>query len=190
MIFLLFHHSYSPLCCFSDQRFFVFLSPIWEHHESTNQAVSHPLLASCDGWLHLLQDSESLERNNENRYCKRLCQIFCIFVNIWLIIARARYRESWKEYWELITNQWLDQNMMMNTVLMMMIRAVLKGLVRTDEIKSDENRWGSTCQLGDRQTWSKEKWKNSQEPETHLRKTEKKFMNYKNKKTKKQVILF
>ena len=74
---------------------------------------------------------------------------------------------------------WLDQNTMMNTVLMMMIRAVLKGVVRTDEIKSDENRWGSTCQLGDRQTWSKEKWKNSQEPETHLRKTEKKFMNYK-----------
>ena len=73
---------------------------------------------------------------------------------------------------------WLDQNMMMNTVL--------KGVVRTDEIKSDENRWGSTCQLGDRQTWSKEKWKNSQEPETHLRKTEKKFMNYK----KKQVIFF
>ena len=79
---------------------------------------------------------------------------------------------------------WLDQNMMMNTVLMMMIRAVLKGVVRTDEIKSDENRWGSTCQLGDRQTWSKEKWKNSQEPETHLRKTEKKFMNYKNKNKK------
>ena len=85
---------------------------------------------------------------------------------------------------------WLDQNMMMNTVLMMMIRAVLKGVMRTDEIKSDENRWGSTCQLGDRQTWSKEKWKNSKEPETHLRKTEKKFMNYKNNKTKKQVKVF
>ena len=79
----------------------------------------------------------------------------------------------------------------MNTVLMMMIRAVLKGVMRTDEIKSDENRWGSTCQLGDRQTWSKEKWENSQEPETHPRKTEdKKSMNYKNKKTKKQVIFF
>ena len=110
MIFLLFHHSYSPLCCFSDQKFFVFLSPIWEYHESTNQAVSHPLLASCDGWLQLLQDSESLERNNENRYCKRVCQIFCIFVNIWLLIARARYRESWKEYWELIRSEHDDEH--------------------------------------------------------------------------------
>ena len=110
MIFLLFHHSYSPWWCFSDQKFFVFLSPIWEHHESTNQAVSHPLLASCDGCLQLLQDSESLERNNENRYCKRLCQIFCIFVNIWLLVALARYGESWKECWELIRSEHDDEH--------------------------------------------------------------------------------